>query len=282
MRVVALIQTYNERRFVARCIEHLREQGVDVYVIDNDSTDGTVEIVERYVGNGVIGLESMPRAGCFDLRRQLERKAELAGSLDADWFIHLDPDEFRFSADPHQSLAEALRVADESGFNAANFLEFTFVPTIEHPDHDHLEFERTMRWYYPFVPEYPHRLTAWKRQDGPVDLTATGGHRVAFPGLRMAPRNLYLRHYLFLSRAHLREKYLLGRAVLLPCAPSGPFSSKERWWDGWDAGQDVAQIPLPSEQVLRRHVPGELFDRSEPVRTRLWFCKPQMDLAARR
>jgi hypothetical protein len=194
---------------------------------------------------------------------------ELADSLDADWFIHMDPDEVRVSSDPRQSLTDALRAADEAGFNAVNFLEFTFVPTREHPDHDHPYYQRTMRWYYPFLPTFPYKLNAWKRRDGPVDLASSLGHRVAFAGLRMSPRNLYLRHYLFLSRDHLREKYLLHRAVNLPCATSGPFAATHRWWHMWSTGEDVGPIRLPSELQLRRYGPGEPLDRSDPEALRL-------------
>ena len=68
-----------------------------------------------------------------------------------------------------------------------------------------------MRSYYPFLPRFPHRLNAWKRLDVPVDLSSSGGHRIQFPGLRMAPESLYSRHYLFLSLPHLASKYVSRR-----------------------------------------------------------------------
>ena len=36
-------------------------------------------------------------------------------------------------------------------------------------------------WYYPFLPSFPHRLNAWKKQPLKVDLASSGGHRVDFP-----------------------------------------------------------------------------------------------------
>ena len=56
------------------------------------------------------------------------------------------------------------------------------MPTIEAPDHDHPRFQETMRHYYPYSPGRPDRLNAWKRQDARVDLAASGGHQVSFPG----------------------------------------------------------------------------------------------------
>jgi glycosyltransferase involved in cell wall biosynthesis len=262
MKIVALLQTFNERRFVANCIEHLNDQGVTVYVVDNQSTDETIEIAERYIGRGVIGIEELPRDGHWDLRRQLERKQQLAADLDADWLMHVDADELHTSPQPGQSLADALRAADELGFNALNFLEFTFVPTAESPDHDHADYEQTMRSYYPFLLRYPHRLNAWKRQDGPVELASSNGHRVDFPGLRMAPRNLCMRHFLFLSIDHAAEKY------------SRKFPATRQDEIDWRIQFDAATIKLPSERMLRRYVPGTPLDRTEPLNYHLPMTGP--------
>src|SRR5437660_1135782 len=162
MRIVAMIQVYNNRRVIAACIEHLRGQGVDVYLIDNESTDETVAIAERYLDRGVIDIETLPRRGRFNLKEQCARQEELAETLDADWLIHQDADEMRVSPKRGQTLAEAIAEVDAAGFNAINFLEFTFVPTRESPNHDHPEFHKTMLWYYPYVRVFPHRLNAWK------------------------------------------------------------------------------------------------------------------------
>ncbi len=174
MRIVAILATFNEARFIAGCDQHLRDQGVDVYLIDNESTDDTVALAERYLGAGVIGIESMPRAGASDLQARLKRKEELAQRLDADWLMHVDADEFHVVPAPRRSLAQAFAEADEGGFNAVNFIEYTFIPTREHPDHDHPQFAQTMRHYYPFLPSFPHRLNAWKRQEQRVELHRWG------------------------------------------------------------------------------------------------------------
>ena len=74
MRIVAMIQVYNNRRVIAACIEHLRGQGVDVYLIDNESTDETVAIAERYLDRGVIDIETLPCRGRFNLKEQCARQ----------------------------------------------------------------------------------------------------------------------------------------------------------------------------------------------------------------
>ena len=63
MRIVALLAVHDEERFIGGCIEHLAGQGVEAYLLDNDSTDGTVEIAERHLGHGLIGIEASRGTG---------------------------------------------------------------------------------------------------------------------------------------------------------------------------------------------------------------------------
>lgn len=259
MRIVALIAVFNERRFIAGCLEHLVSQGVEAYVIDNGSTDGTGEIARRYLGRGLVGIEDMPRTEYFSLARVLERKQELAATLDADWFIHHDADEIRTAARPGRRLADAIAEADAAGANAVNFLEFTFVPTRESPDHDHDRFRDTMRWYYPFLPMFPHRLNAWKRQPGPVDLVEAAGHRVAFPGLRMHEESLHLEHYMFLSERHAVEKFIESRRY--------DPAMVARGWHRWRSRLTAADVVLPAAADLVERRPGEPL-RAEHPRTK--------------
>ncbi|HLM87287.1 MAG TPA: glycosyltransferase family 2 protein [Solirubrobacteraceae bacterium] len=250
-----MIQTYNEQRFIGDCLDHLAEHGISAYLVDNESSDDTVAIAERRLSANLIGIETLERSGHFALQTQLERKEQLAQTLDADWLIHLDADEFRVSPDRGRSLSQAIEEIDEAGFNAVNFLEFTFVPTREQPDHDHPDFLRTMRSYYPVLPRFPHRLNAWKRQDGPVELTHSGGHIVNFPGLNMAPRSLYARHYLFLSVSYASRKFGPQRY-----APDELTRGMHRW----RSRLTPATIELPSERDLRTYVADHLLDPSSP------------------
>src|SRR5215218_8942654 len=254
MRVIALLATYNEERFIAGCLEHLIEQGVQIHLIDNCSSDATVAIAERYLGRGLLGIETLPRRGMFSLGAQLERKERLAASLDADWFIHVDADEIHIAPRSDRTLAQALEGADEQGFNAVKCLEFTFAPTTEEPDHDHPDYQRTMRSYYPFLPRSPH-MRAWKRQRAPVELTWSGGHRVRFPVLRVSPEPFRMRHYLFLSVPHAVRKFVERRY---------DPDEIERRWHVSRAALTAAMIKLPSRAELRTYVSEEQLDHSNP------------------
>lgn len=253
-----MLQTYNEQRFIGDCLDHLAQHGIFAYLVDNESSDDTVAIAESRLGKNLLGIETLARDGHFALASQLRRKEELAQTIDADWLIHLDADEFRVSPDRGRSLSQAIAELDEAGFNAVNFLEFTFVPTREEPDHDHPDFLETMRSYYPILPRFPSRLNAWKRQDGPVHLVQSGGHRVAFPGLRMAPRSMYARHYLLLSVSDVARKF--GPRRYAP-------DEVARGWHGWRGSQTPSRVELPSSSDLRVYVADHLLDPSKPYKS---------------
>jgi hypothetical protein len=262
VRVIALLAAYNEQRFIVPCIEHYVRHGVDVYLIDNESDDETVALARAFLGRGLVGIETLPRSGLYTWHAILERKEQLAASLDADWFLHADPDEIRLPPRPEQSLADALADADRAGFNAVNFTEFTFVPTRQSPDHDHAHFAETMRWYYPYEPTFPNQLKAWKKQPAPVDLASTGGHRVGFPDLSMAPTSFPMRHYLFLSVPHAIQKYV-----------ERTYDPEEvaRGWHRARARLRTGTIVLQDEDTLRAYDGDAHLDPSDPLRSHPLF-----------
>jgi hypothetical protein len=260
MRVVAVLATYNEARFIRSCLDHLIRQGIDVYLLDNSSTDETVAIAKSYLGRGLIEIESCPRQGQYSWRPLLARKERVAATVNADWLMHVDADEIRLC--PLQlgrSLPEAFAEVERQGYNAVNFLEFTFVPTREAPDHDHPDFLETMRWYYPFVPSGPaNQVKAWKRQRDPVDLASSAGHQVSFPGARVYPESFPMRHYMFLSVNHAVRKYVERRYDPAEVAAG---------WHRARAAVHAEKITLPAQDELRYFASDDRLDASNP-RTR--------------
>lgn len=253
MRVIALLAVHNEERFLGACLDHLASQGVESYVIDNGSTDRTATIAQEHPG--VIGTETFPRhEDVYTWAPLLRRKEELALELEANWFMHIDADEIRLAPRQDQTLVQALSDVDRAGFNAVNFFEFTFIPTREAPDHDHPEFQQTMRFYYPFEKRPLWQLKAWKRQSVRVDLASSAGHTVSFPGLAMAPHKFPMRHYLFLSREHAIRKYV--RRHYDP-------GEVARGWSGWRPFLQPEMIRLPSEAELRTYRGDARLDPSD-------------------
>ena len=212
-RIVALLGVRNEAAYMARCIRHLIEQGVEILLLDNDSTDDTVAIARRWLGRGVIGIERHPYPGYYDWTGILQHKAALAQALEADWFIHHDADEIRQSRHAGETLAAAIARADAAGYNAIDFDEFVFLPTSDADEAQCLpaDYVAELRHAYYFSPQPMHRVNAWKKTSETVNLHAHGGHQADFAGRLLSPERLILRHYPFLSRRHLVEKYTKER-----------------------------------------------------------------------
>ena len=255
MLVVAILATRNEERFIEACLENLFKQEIEVYMLDNGSTDKTVKIAQRYLGRGLIGIEAVPDVGVSCIRERLERKERLAATLNADWFMHVDADEIHLPPRSDKTLKQAVQEVEAQGYNAVNFFEFTFIPIQEAPDHDHPDFQKTMRWYYPFLPSFFHRLNAWKRQPGPVQLAWSGGHKVRFPGLRMCPEPFPMRHYLFLSIPHAIRKWVNRRY---------DPAELELGMHRWRAKLKPEMLKLLTKEKLRTYVSDDQLDSSRP------------------
>ena len=57
MKIVGMLSTYNEEDFVENVIKHLLNQGLELVILDNGSTDNTFEICKKFVNKGVLNLE---------------------------------------------------------------------------------------------------------------------------------------------------------------------------------------------------------------------------------
>lgn len=95
MRVIATIPVFNEAEFLPLQIAYLRQQGVDIHVIDNESTDGSRAICESL---GVT-VTSLVTGGAFDLTAIQKERARVAASYQHDWHLYGDADEWNLFAD---------------------------------------------------------------------------------------------------------------------------------------------------------------------------------------
>jgi hypothetical protein len=214
-RLVAIMSAYNEADVIGAAVSHLVEQGASLYLLDDGSTDGTVDAARAAAGERLVGWESLADPGggqprTFQWSRILERKSELAASIDADWFIHQDADEFRESPWPHLTLAEAVGLVDRLAWNAIDFEVFTFVPEREVADPAPgraAGFRRCL----PAAAYDRVQVRCWKKTPLPVDLTSTGGHEARFPGRRIFPVRFPMRHYPIRSAEQGERKVFLER-----------------------------------------------------------------------
>jgi glycosyltransferase involved in cell wall biosynthesis len=211
-RVVAIIAAYNEADIISPLIEHLVGNGIDAYLIDNRSTDDTIAEARRWLGKGLLEIETFPKEAAagdgapgFDWEGILRRKEEIAQELGADWYIHNDADEFREPPWPAMSLKDAIRWVDRLGYNCIDFRVLNFRPVDSGFRAGTDPREHFTRWEEPILHDRV-RLNCWKAQTDPVSLAASGGHEVRFPGRRVFPIRFLLRHYPVRSQEHGERK----------------------------------------------------------------------------
>jgi len=258
---LAVVCVRNEAVHIRRCLNDLISSGLEVHVIDNHSTDGTREIAESYLGNGVIAIDDLPWGGSFSLSDQLSAKRQIIAKSGHDWILHCDADEWLVNPTANKSLIEGMTAADKAGFNCINFHELVFIP-LPGEDFETIDYAQHMGTYYFFQPSYPRLNRAWRRDIG-LDNSASGGHLLSGERVKLYPTNFILRHYIALSEKHARRKYI-GRN----------FSNADvcKGWHGNRLNIDEGNLSFKLSPYLR-HLPTpstQEFDLSCPVTQHFW------------
>ena len=238
-RVIALISAYNEGDVIRHVIGDLIQQGVNVYLINNCSTDNTVAEASTWLGKGLLHIENFPQDAGYPeaskdqyiWRHILRRKEELAAELEADWFIHSDADEFRESPWPGLTLKQAIQVADRMGYNALDFELLNFRP-INNNFIPGADVREALRYYEGSEEFNTSQIKAWKNLHLPVSIFRNGGHDITFPERSVCPVKFLLRHYPIRSQAHGEQKVFQER--------KNRFNSEERNV-GWHIQYDMAR-----------------------------------------
>lgn len=268
LSIVAIISAHNEGDVIYHVIGDLVQQGIKVYLLDHCSVDDTVAQASRWLGKGLISIETFPDAAGYPVRNKdkyvwtdiLRRKEELATTLGADWYIHHDADEFRESPFPGVTLRSGIVLADLLGFNAIDFALLNFRPT----DNSFVrggDVRESLRWFEWGEDFNSFQIKAWKNYGLAVDLQTHGGHSVLFPRRRIFPFKFILRHYPIRSQQHGLEKVFRER--------KGRFTNEERQ-KGWHTQYDKVSTTdcfLHSEADLKMYNP--YFTRTEVVRRRI-------------
>lgn len=256
MRIVALLAIRNEELYLERCLKHLIDQGVDVCVIDNDSTDSSLQIAKRHLGHGVCRIERLPYEGFFDEMAKMRLKATLAQEIDAEWFIHHDADEIREAPKPFKNLVEGIKEVDRQGYNAINFDEFVFLPTNGVETFEDRDYVSCMKYYYFFEPIKLNRINAWRKTVLDERFVESGGHHIVFDGINVFPDPFIMRHYIGLSRRQLLSKYV-SRVHSMDEVFSRNMNKKRAMFT-------PDQLLLPDRKELKLVDPAGNWDRSDP------------------
>ncbi len=253
----------NEELYLPRVLEHLYNQGIEVCLIDNGSTDSSLEIAREYLGKRITRIEQLPYTGVFEWREVLRHKERLAKEIDADWYIHHDADEIREAPSPtYTTLYEGIYNVDRMGYNAIDFDEFVFTPTTDEEHFEGTDYVNEMRYYYFFQPGPLRRVNAWKNLRRRIDLKNWGGHQILFRGRKIYPEKFILRHYIILSRAHAIKKY--GERVY------SKYEVEKLHWHIGRTGFQIDHLNFPKKENLCC-IDTDYWDRSHPQRDHLFL-----------
>lgn len=113
MNIVAIATVYNDLKFLKYKVQWAKMSGVNLYIIDNMSTDGTIE----YLESENIPHHRFDTSGSFDLIALQSEIVKTLHIIKPDWFIYHGADLFFFTpygikydiyradADGHTSLS---------------------------------------------------------------------------------------------------------------------------------------------------------------------------------
>lgn len=135
-KIVATLLIKNEADIIAKTIEHHINQGVEKFIVtDNNSTDATKSIVEKYPEVVEIIDET------DDTHNQslwVTRMARLACKLTPDWIVHLDADELWEGLFSLRAMNASVCSCERMYLHPPCGIEFDFQQMRFYLDFDHL------------------------------------------------------------------------------------------------------------------------------------------------
>lgn len=227
IRAVAYVPCYNEVDIIDTTVARLLEQGLYVHIVDNWSTDGSLELLrERYQGNSHVELtrwpdQPSPHHQWYAMLDHIDRHS---ASSDFDWILLVAADEQLEAPTPDLGLLSLMELADANGYDVIDCTLIDFRP--ERPNSEPREHTRgnlPARWEFATRPGARSIERMWRNRRAPAGIAPSGGHAVTV-AKRVFPSNAILRHYPLRSPEHARQKVLVDR---LPRFTQG---RSERGW----------------------------------------------------
>lgn len=240
-RAVAILAVRNERPYLGNCLRHLIDNELDYVIIDNDSSDGTTELLRQApFAQHLVDYRHCPWTGMFDWSSLLAMREAAADAVACDWVVFVSADEVMHSYVAGETLAGGIARVAAAGYDVIDFNEFVFLPV----DRDYVVDSagpQPMRYYYFFEPSRPRLMRARRRMLA-ASHQGSGGHLLEGT-FRLAPETFALRHYLFRDQPHALRKYAERR-----------FRPDEiaRGWHQNRVDQPTAGFSFPSSERLER------------------------------
>ena len=212
-RVAAIINLFNEADIIEEVVRHLSSQGIEVHLFDNWSTDGSFELCQKLLLEGLVNnLQRFPDSPSNEYiwAQQLKNTANYAATVDADWIMHYDADEIRCSPWPEFTLKQAIAYVNRLGYTAIDFtvIDFRYIESNKEP---HC-FEDSLRHFeFPTHSSYFLQVKAWKKNEQLINLHDTGGHAALFSERVVYPLKFLNKHYSLRSQTQADKKIYQDR-----------------------------------------------------------------------
>jgi glycosyltransferase involved in cell wall biosynthesis len=207
---LAILSAFNEEDVIKEVVEDLLEQGCELVVLDNWSTDGTWEILRKlqHISPSRLSVERFPtspvvRSSWVDI---LARKEEIALQHAGRWILHSDADELRRSPFEGVSLARAMHMAQITGATRINFTVLNFCPVDAGP-YVPGTLESAFKYFqFGSTPVDFEQRKAWLQGSDRVNLRRIGGHCADFKNAVDFRYRFWLKHFPVRSISHGRIK----------------------------------------------------------------------------
>ena len=198
-----MIPVYNDGDIISEVLEHLHSQGKELVVLDNGSTDNTVEICKKFSEKGLIHFVQF-KSEKWHKDLVFRMLYHIALTQAPDWLILCASDEILESGVSNLTLKEAIKKADTEGYNLIQFDWFNFYLT----DNENQSATSTKEKMPYYSWEADHVFRAWKYIPG-IIMEETKGHYPIFPeekGYKIFPKKFVLRHYKIRNATTAMEK----------------------------------------------------------------------------
>ena len=243
-RVVAFMAAYNEEDIVVQSIKQWTDQGINVHILENWSTDSTYDLAKQMEAQLPVTVERFPSEGpsqYFNWGAMLERIESLSREIKADWFVRRGADEVLTPPWPGMSYRDCLYLVDQAGFNCLDHtvIEFHpvddgFEPGTNHEEYfKHFDFEKH--------PSISLQRKAWKNCGRLISTVPSGGHDIPFEGRRIYPFKFLAKHYPVRSQKHGEKKIFQERK-----ARWNPAERAKGWHIQYDAINEGHNFLQPS------------------------------------
>lgn len=155
MKIIAYSYIYNEIRLLPLNYYWLKSQGIELYVVNNLSSDGTKEFLVK----NNIRHHDIDTKGAFDLRPLLAEVEKQIHIDRPDWIMLMSADMFFSHSD--LSITELIQSVNETPFNILSAHQYTFYHTSPSAEPGNI-FENYFFRYngkYDFIARYDNGIT---------------------------------------------------------------------------------------------------------------------------